>query len=121
MNSLQNLIVSIGKWAEDRNLIDGSTPQKQAQKLAEEIGELCKGLNKCDAYLIKDALGDCFVVSVIFSLQCKVKLNMDNIDDRVISNYEFYLSGLLQQSGRFISPLHPINNGFLNVLKNQKS
>ena len=37
---MQQLIKQIEQWAEERNLIEGSTPQKQFLKLAEEIGEL---------------------------------------------------------------------------------
>lgn len=37
----KELIGKIEQWAEDRNLILGSTPQKQFIKLMEEFGELC--------------------------------------------------------------------------------
>ncbi|HGO5823449.1 TPA: hypothetical protein ACK3JW_001117 [Mannheimia haemolytica] len=40
---LDELIKNIEKWADDRNLIDGSNPQKQMLKLMEEFGELCGG------------------------------------------------------------------------------
>ena len=39
----KELIGKIEQWAEDRNLILGSTPQKQFIKLMEEFGELCGG------------------------------------------------------------------------------
>ncbi|MDW1127751.1 MazG-like family protein [Mannheimia haemolytica] len=41
---MQQLIKNIEQWAEDRNLINGSTPQKQMLKLMEEFGELCGGI-----------------------------------------------------------------------------
>ncbi|SQK93957.1 Uncharacterised protein [Haemophilus influenzae] len=37
MNGLKQLIKNIEQWAEDRNLIEGSTPQKQFIKLMEEF------------------------------------------------------------------------------------
>ena len=40
------VIEKIEQWAHDRNLILGSTPQAQLNKLLEEIGELAKGINK---------------------------------------------------------------------------
>ena len=46
MADLQQLIKNIEQWAEDRNLIEGSTPQKQFIKLMEEFGELCAGISK---------------------------------------------------------------------------
>ena len=66
---MQQLIKQIEQWAEERNLIEGSTPQKQFLKLAEEIGELITGHNKRNLELIKDAVGDCFVVLTILSKQ----------------------------------------------------
>lgn len=66
---MQQLIKQIEQWAEERNLIEGSTPQKQFLKLAEEIGELITGHNKRNLELIKDAVGDCFVVLAILSKQ----------------------------------------------------
>ena len=68
---MQQLIKQIEQWAEERNLIEGSTPQKQFLKLAEEIGELITGHNKRNLELIKDAVGDCFVVLAILSKQTK--------------------------------------------------
>ena len=64
---MQQLIKQIEQWAEEKNLIEGSTPQKQFLKLAEEIGELITGHNKRNIELIKDAVGDCFVVLAILS------------------------------------------------------
>ncbi|HHE8981644.1 TPA: hypothetical protein ACPGUM_001298 [Haemophilus influenzae] len=46
MADLQQLIKNIEQWAEDRKLIEGSTPQKQFIKLMEEFGELCSGVAK---------------------------------------------------------------------------
>lgn len=68
---MQKLIQQIEQWAEDRNLIRGSTPQKQMLKLMEEFGELCGGVAKNKPELIKDSIGDCFVVLVILNKQMR--------------------------------------------------
>lgn len=69
MADLQQLIKNIEQWAEDRNLIEGSTPQKQFIKLMEEFGELCSGVAKNKPDVIKDSIGNCFVVMVILNKQ----------------------------------------------------
>lgn len=69
MADLQQLIKNIEQWAEDHNLIEGSTPQKQFIKLMEEFGELCAGISKNNIDMIKDSIGDCFVVMVILNKQ----------------------------------------------------
>ena len=70
----KELIGKIEQWAEDRNLISGSTPQKQFIKLMEEFGELCAGIARNDKEKIKDSIGDCFVVTVI--IKCQFKTNL---------------------------------------------
>lgn len=67
----EELIGKIAQWAKDRNLILGSTPQKQFIKLMEEFGELCAGIARNDKEKIKDSIGDCFVVMVILAKQFK--------------------------------------------------
>lgn len=74
MKNIQQLIKNIEQWAEDRNLIEGSTPKKQFIKLLEEFGELCSGVAKNKPDVIKDSIGDCFVVTVI--LKCQFKTNL---------------------------------------------
>lgn len=81
---MQQLINQIEQWAEDRNLIKGSTPQKQMLKLMEEFGELCGGIAKNKPEVIKDSIGDCFVVLVILNKQ------MGNSSDSV---YSFKICG----------------------------
>ena len=74
MSDLTQLIKNIENWAEARNLIDGSTPKKQFIKLMEEFGELCSGVSKNKIDVVKDSIGDCFVVTVI--LKCQFKTNL---------------------------------------------
>jgi NTP pyrophosphatase (non-canonical NTP hydrolase) len=52
----------IRQWAEDRNLIEGSTPLHQMSKLAEEVTELDDALLADDTAGIVDAIGDIQVV-----------------------------------------------------------
>lgn len=62
------------KWAHDRNLIKGSTPQAQMLKLTEEMGELASGVAKQNTPLIIDSLGDCMVVLTILAAQYDLDL-----------------------------------------------
>lgn len=76
---MKELIQNIEQWANDRNLIKGSTPPKQMLKLMEEFGELCAGIAKNKPEMIKDAIGDCFVVLTILNQQTEVDLDIDEI------------------------------------------
>ena len=80
MSDLTLLIKNIENWAEARNLIDGSTPKKQFIKLMEKFGELCSGVSKNKIDVVKDSIGDCFVVMVILAAQRK-KDEMLSADD----------------------------------------
>lgn len=56
-------------WAADRNLISGSTPEKQFLKLIEEIGELGAGMARGNHDAVMDGIGDAFVVLTILAAQ----------------------------------------------------
>lgn len=91
---MQQLIKQIEQWAEDRNLIHGSTPQKQMLKLMEEFGELCGGISKNKPDVIKDSVGDCTVVLIILNKQ----FNLENEFTRYANTFrmpEDYASELL--------------------------
>ena len=66
---LGELVALIQDWAWDRNLIDGSTPDAQMLKLMEEVGELVGGVCKYEVDVIKDSIGDVFVVLTIVAAQ----------------------------------------------------
>lgn len=66
---LGDLATLIQNWAWDRNLVAGSTPAAQTVKLMEEVGELAGGICKNKADVIKDSIGDAFVVLVIIAAQ----------------------------------------------------
>lgn len=63
----------IKKWAEDRNLQTGN-PQGQIMKLLEESGELASGVAKINEPVIKDSVGDIFVVLTVLCLQLGIDI-----------------------------------------------
>lgn len=68
MSNLLELTKNIEQWATDRDL-HTADPIKQYDKLIEEFGELMKGINKHDMAMIKDSIGDMYVVMTIMSMQ----------------------------------------------------
>lgn len=75
-------------WASDRNLISGSTPERQFLKLIEEIGELGAGMARGNHLAVVDGIGDAFVVLTILAAQHGVDIEeciaaaWDEIKDR---------------------------------------
>lgn len=67
-NSIDELTESIKKWAIDRELHNGDY-RGQFIKLGEEFGELANGLAKNKQGVIKDSLGDMYVVMTILAMQ----------------------------------------------------
>lgn len=57
----------IRQWAQDRNLIEGSTPASQMLKLTEELGELANAINKNKPFELADSIGDVVVVLTIIA------------------------------------------------------
>lgn len=64
-----HVILRTMRWADDRNLIKGSTPKNQLKKLIEEVMELAEEIKKDDFKKAKVELGDCLVVLTILSAQ----------------------------------------------------
>lgn len=69
-NQLIELTKKVEQWSIDRNL-NTADPIKQFDKLVEEHGELVKGINKQDEQVVKDSIGDMFVVITIMMQQIK--------------------------------------------------
>ena len=73
---MQDVFTNIADWAKARNLIEGSTPQAQFLKLAEELGEvaecIAKGLSQDE---LKKELGDMLVVITIIAEQHGLSTN----------------------------------------------
>lgn len=66
---MDQLTAKILGWANDRNLIEGSTIDKQFVKLVEEVGELAAGLARGKTDVIDDSLGDIMVIAIIMCAQ----------------------------------------------------
>ncbi|WP_067725329.1 MazG-like family protein [Oceanobacillus damuensis] len=66
--NLNELTTNIERWAIDRGL-DTADSSKQLNKLGEEFGELCSGINKRDSTKTIDAIGDMYVVLTILAMQ----------------------------------------------------
>ncbi|MGK0554486.1 MazG-like family protein [Macrococcus capreoli] len=64
----------IREWSTERGLHD-KDPKKQILKLGEEAGELFSGIAKQKPEMIMDAVGDVFVVLVIYCQQRKVEID----------------------------------------------
>lgn len=64
----------INAWAKDRGL-DLASAKLQLNKLIEEVGELASGINKDNIQVIKDSIGDAFVVLTIMCLQLNISFN----------------------------------------------
>ena len=64
----ESVASKIKRWAKERDL-HTADPVKQALKLMEEVGELCRGMEKGNQALIIDSIGDMYVVLTVLSLQ----------------------------------------------------
>lgn len=67
--TLNELTARIVGWAQDRNLIEGSTPIAQLGKLTEETCETWEGILNNDRDEVKDGHGDMYVVATIMAAQ----------------------------------------------------
>lgn len=65
--NLEDLVVNIRNWAEDRNIIKGSNSKTQYVKLIEEAGELAGNIAR--GRDVKDDIGDMVVVLTILAAQ----------------------------------------------------
>lgn len=85
---MEHNIMNVVQWAEDRNLLSGSTRKDQMVKLVEEIGELAAGIAKGKEDIVKDSIGDALVVLTIIAEQSGTSiveclgLAWDEIKDR---------------------------------------
>lgn len=72
ISEFDKLILKVGQWHEDRNLIDGSDDKSQVMKLMQELGELSDSV--CKGECIKDDIGDMLVVMINICKRNKVTL-----------------------------------------------
>lgn len=66
---------NVEQWAVDRNLVVGSTLDKQLIKLREEVDEIEDALEENDREALIDAIGDCTVVLTILAMQAGYSLD----------------------------------------------
>ncbi|MFP3441018.1 MazG-like family protein, partial [Pantoea sp. SIMBA_133] len=64
--NINALTTNIEGWAIDRRL-DTADSSKQLNKLGEEFGELCAGINKGNTAKVIDSIGDMYVVLTILA------------------------------------------------------
>lgn len=92
---MRELIDNVIQWANDRNIIEGSTPIKQLDKTSEEFNELQRAVAKYDLTCddgwlaeVQDAYGDVLVTLIISAHQLGIDLEYalnsawDEIKDR---------------------------------------
>ena len=99
---MQDLIVKIEQWANDRNIISGSKPIDQAMKLFSEFGELADNVGK--GRDCRDDIGDVFVVLTIMSRQYGYSIfNFFNFDsfDKLSENNKILVQYLVGDLGQF--------------------
>ena len=64
MKNINELTELIKEWHAARGITVNGNSQTQVVKLAEELGELAAGVSRGKKKLIKDSIGDMFVVMV---------------------------------------------------------
>lgn len=64
---MQDLISKTLRWANERNLIDGSDVKSQTLKFITEAGELADNILKKED--VEDSIGDCLVCLIILAEQ----------------------------------------------------
>lgn len=57
--------IEVVRWAEQRGIVQNSTPLAQARKTLEEAGELLEAAAKGDIHAYKDAIGDVLVTLIV--------------------------------------------------------
>ena len=76
----EQYFIAFRQWANDRNLIQGSSEAPQFVKLTEELSELDDD--------VKDAIGDAYVVMTILCAQRGI--NLEDVDCQPVNQLDFY-------------------------------
>lgn len=86
----------VTQWANDRNIIKGSTPAAQYEKLLEEATELYSAVRRGNRDEAMDAIGDCAVVLCILSAQhgCRVPISANHDEPRSFAMPVHFLRGI---------------------------
>ena len=96
---METLTKQISNWHRDRKITINGNSNTQTIKLGEEFGELCSGIVRGDKDLIKDSIGDMFVVMVAIA-----ELENMTIEECVADAYAEIKDrkGFLNEDGIFI-------------------
>lgn len=99
MMEMTELTEKISKWHLDREITINGNSSTQVIKLGEEFGELCSAIVRGNKELIKDSIGDMFVVLVAIA-----ELEGTNITDCVEGAYNEIKDrkGKLLANGNFV-------------------
>lgn len=65
MNTYRSLELKVLEWAQQRQILEHSTPLAQAIKTTEEVAELLKALSRGDMPATKDAYADIMITLII--------------------------------------------------------
>jgi hypothetical protein len=102
MKTLKELQPLIIEWAKERNIHLLECAPKQYLKLVEECGELASAILKGNIELQKDAIGDIFVVLVIYAKQLSFEYDDDLNVHKTIKSHkrevDFHLNGIINSS-----------------------
>lgn len=90
--NIYGLLYAVRAWFVDRNL-HTADPRNQFIKLVEEMGELASGIARGDLDLIKDSIGDMYVVIIGLALQTELTESIDKYVPGA-SNHEITLASL---------------------------
>ena len=96
----------VRKWAKERNLIEGSTPSHQIDKLDEEVGELVEALGFENRSEIIDAIGD---IQVVLAVMC-AQLGLDVDECREVAWNEIKDRRGKMVDGVFVKEVHDGSN-----------
>jgi NTP pyrophosphatase (non-canonical NTP hydrolase) len=67
VSDFQTLENDVAQWAEDRGIVERSTPQAQLLKTVSELGELADATVKGDREGVIDGIGDVLVTLIIYA------------------------------------------------------
>ena len=88
---------NVEKWAEDRNLILGSTPLKQVNKTSEEVNELVAALGAMEWWTTKDGAVSSSLVDLAADAIGDVAVTLIVIAKQLGLNFEECLEGAYEE------------------------
>lgn len=69
ITTLDELVVNVTAWAQEKGLLEKQNAPKQMLKIMEEVGETASAILKNDHDKIVDGIGDSFVTLIVLSKQ----------------------------------------------------